>query len=256
MQLNGSKIVLTGASAGIGKALCLALLDEGARILAVARRVNVLDYEHPNLIYRECDISTQDGVDRLFQMAEQELGGIDIFINNAGFSYYEMIGEPDWQRIDKIFRTNVYAPIYALQKLKQLKGSAPFNFMITASAMSWMALPGYTLYSSTKAALKGFADGLRFELGRDQHIQMVCPIATRTEFFSATGSENVKVPFPSQSAEHVAARMVQGLRENKPYIFPSKIFVITNKLNQLFAAGIPYQWWEARKLKRWARENA
>ncbi len=255
MELRNKKIVLTGASAGIGKELCRQLLNEGATVLAVARRVEKIDIDHPNLIKRKCDISGKEGVDELFEMAVKEMGDIDVYVNNAGFSYYEVVKTADWDHIDRIFKTNVYSPIYALEKMVELKGARPFNFLVTASAMSWMSVPGYTIYSGTKAAVRGFADAMRFELEKGQYLQQVCPIATRTEFFEAGGSEDVKIPFPSQSAEHVARCMVEGLKTNKRYIFPSKIFVITNKLNQFFGVGSIYQWVEAQKAKKWAREH-
>uniref|UniRef100_A0A7C3EGG5 SDR family NAD(P)-dependent oxidoreductase n=1 Tax=Gracilinema caldarium TaxID=215591 RepID=A0A7C3EGG5_9SPIR len=81
-------------------------------------------------------------------------------------------------------RQNVYAPIYGLQALRQRKGKQSFQYVITASAMSFYAMPGYALYSGTKFALRGFADALRYELEAGQHLQLVYPIATLTEFFS------------------------------------------------------------------------
>ncbi len=63
-----------------------------------------------------CDISSALNIDRLFVDAKQILGGIDIFIANAGFAYYGEIDKPDWINIEQIYRTNVFSPLYCIGK--------------------------------------------------------------------------------------------------------------------------------------------
>ena len=101
-------IVITGASSGIGAELCRQLADNN-RILAIARRVERIPTHH-NIIPLSCDVSSREGMDRIIDEAYSRLGNIDIMISNAGFAYYERWMDADWEHMDSIFRTNVYAP--------------------------------------------------------------------------------------------------------------------------------------------------
>lgn len=130
----------------------------------------------------------KENLDKLLKDADKKLGGIDIFYANAGFAYYEVIPNADWDRIARIYSTNVFSPFYCLIALNQTR-KEPFLFVVTASAMSHLSLPGYALYSSTKAAVRSFIDAFRFELKPGNRVMVVYPIATRTQFFDAAGKK-------------------------------------------------------------------
>lgn len=224
MKLNGSKCVVTGASSGIGLEVVKRLLDEGAVVFAAALDMTeaARQFTHPNLYSYDCDVSEAENIDALFDRAQELLGHIDLFYANAGFAYNERIKEADWKHIEKIYRTNVFSVIYALEKLKMIKGKSPFFFAATASAMAFMTLPGYALYGSTKGALHRFAQSYAYELEDGQVLSLVYPVATRTKFFDEAGS--TYVPWPSQSADKVAERIVAGIKHGKRKIFPYPLF--------------------------------
>ena len=119
-------------------------------------------------------------------------------------------------------------------KLKQLKGEESFKIVITASAMSFHAVPGYSLYAATKFALRGFADAYGYELSKGQHIQLVCPVATITNFFEVAGAADI--PWPSQKSETVAKKIIRGAKTRKRYIHPSFIFRFALFLNRFLPA--------------------
>ena len=139
------------------------LLQKGAKVIAASRKIMDIDIDHPNLYKYACDISKKEGVDSLFEYAKTTFGDIDAYIANAGFTYYGKTNN-SWQDIQKIFSTNVFSAIYAATKLRELSENRPYNFMITASAMGFISLPGYALYASTKSALRAFGDAYRYEL--------------------------------------------------------------------------------------------
>lgn len=250
-MLKNKKIILTGASSGIGAEICK-IIAEDNKVLAVSRNISKI-YDHPNVIKYSCDISKKENIDAMFNEALEKLGGIDIFMGNAGFAYYEYFEKPDWEHIESIFNTNVFSTIYSLSKLKEIKGDKPFNFAITASAMSFNAMPGYALYSGTKFALKGFTDAYRFELSKNQNINMVYPIATLTSFFDVAGSE--KLPWPRQKASTVAKIIVKGVSRNKKHIFPSKLYRLMSALNTFLPIMPIYLRGEAKKMKELKKEN-
>lgn len=232
MDLYGKRVALTGASSGIGLALLKRLLAEGCRVAACARHIESIAIESEQLFLKHCDVSKKEELDAFFAFAEEKLGGIDLYISNAGFAYYEKLSEPDWERAAAIVDTNFLSTVYAAEKMKQQKGAEPYNFVVTASAMGLLSLPGYALYSGTKAAVRGFADAYRYELAAGQHFQVVYPIATRTQFFQRAG-EGTPMPRPRQDADTVAKRVIAGIRRDKKHIFPSAVFCITSAVNRV-----------------------
>jgi uncharacterized protein len=251
MNLAGKRIVITGASSGIGLELIHILIDKGCKILAAARGIDKIDVVHRNLYTKKCDISKQQEVDDLFAYAIDVMGGIDVFVANAGFAYYERITSPDWEHIKKIYDTNVISFFYSVVKMKQLNGEKPFNFLCTASSMGFLSLPGYALYGSTKAAIHSFSEAYRFELSQNQILQVVYPIATKTNFFHNAGDS--PVPWPTQSAAHVAKCIVKGIEHDKTKIFPSKTFLLTKKLFPFTLKF--YQKWENIKFQRYIHKR-
>lgn len=244
-MIEGKRIVITGASSGIGKEICN-LAARGNRIVAAARRSERIP-EHQNITPLSCDISSKEGVDRLMEEAFRILGDVDIFIANAGFAWYELLEEPDWEHIASIFRTNVFSPIYTLEKLRKTAGEKPFQFVIVASAMSFFAMPGYALYTGTKFSLKGITDALRYELPPQQLIQMVYPVATITSFFDVAGSK--ELPWPRQSAPTVAKAILRGIAKRKKHIFPSRLYRAMHIINRVVPIIAPYMKRESRKLE-------
>ena len=254
MQIQHKNIILTGAASGIGKALLMQLLDfEGIKILAVD--LNAVEIVSDKVIPHVCDVSQQAEIDRLFAFALTQFSTIDIFIANAGFAYYEEISTPDWQRIERIFQVNVFAPIYSFQKMKAMNIGREYFVMMTSSAMAKVAIPGYALYGATKAALDRFEDAYRFENQDLGHLSLIYPIATKSNFFnrSADFSRNdVPVPFPAHTPEDVAKAMIKGIQNNDTHIFPSKLFQFGRFFQKLFELlAYPYQYFHAQKLKKW-----
>jgi uncharacterized protein len=256
MEINNKNIILTGAASGIGKVLLNQLLDfEGVKILAVD--LNGIENDSDKIIPFVCDLSQQSEIDRLFEFALTQFQTIDIFIANAGFAYYEVIEKPDWQRIEKIFQVNVFSPIYAFQKMKTLNVGREYFVLMTSSAMAKVAIPGYSLYGATKAALDRFEDAYRFENQDLGHLSLVYPIATKTNFFNRSveaSRKDIVVPFPAQTPEEVAEAMIKGILTNKTHIYPSTLFKMGRFFQQLFEIIVlPYQYFYARKLKEWAK---
>ena len=233
MELNGKRVAITGASSGIGLEILKLLLANGCQVAACARHIENVGIENDRLFLKTCDVSKQEDIDAFFDFAMEKLGGIDLYISNAGFAYYEKIAQPDWAHVENILNTNFVSTVYAAEKMKQLHGSQPYNFAVTASAMGLLSLPGYALYSGTKAAVRGFADAYRYELEKGQHFQVIYPVATRTKFFGRAGN-NTPVPWPTQTAETVAKRVIKGIRKDKNHIFPCTTFRITNAVSRVF----------------------
>ena len=237
-MINGKRIVLTGASSGIGLEV-LKLLKEGAdnQILAVSRHaVEKLTGFAPNVTPFDCDVSSPEGIEKLFDKAESMFDKIDIFYANAGFPYYERYDYTDWERVEKMFRTNTFAPMYTYSRyLKHLNGREG-HLAITVSAIGQMAMPGYAVYSASKFATQGFQQAVRTE--KPDNLKMTClyPVATDTNFFVvAADGEKFEKPFPVQKPDvilcrkrfrfqsaHIARLSAAQLRETVKKMFDDK----------------------------------
>lgn len=253
MNLNGKNVVLTGASSGIGLEVLYKLIEKECKVIAVSRNIEKIP-NNKNVYPFKCDVANKKDLDKLFDFALDCFDKIDVFISNAGFAYYEKIDDADYEHIEKIYKTNVFAPIYCLERMNKIYEGKGFTFVITASAMAKMPLPGYALYCSTKAAIDFFHLSYRFEMGKFNLI-VVYPIATRTNFFN-TSKKTAPVPFPAQPPEHVANCIIKGIEKNKKHVYPSKTFIITNVLSKVFPfISALYQKVQYKKLKKWLEGN-
>lgn len=232
-MINGKRIVLTGASSGIGLEV-LKLLAEGKdnQILAVSRHaVEKLTGFAPNVTPFDCDVSSPEGIETLFGKAESMFEKIDIFYANAGFPYYERYDYLDWERVERMFRTNTFAPMYTYSRyLKHLNGRDG-HLAITVSAIGQMAMPGYAVYSASKFATQGFQQAVRTE--KPKNLKMTClyPVATDTNFFVvAADGKKFEKPFPVQKPDVVARKMVSGIEHGKKYVSPCFLFAVSKVL--------------------------
>ena len=251
-MIDNKTVVLTGASSGIGfEVLKILAKGRGNRILAVARHVDNIQYFADNVTAFACDISTQEGVDRVFAKAEELFGKIDLFYANAGFPYYEEFNYADWDRVDAMFRTNTISPIYTYAKYIRHLDGRPGILAYTVSAIGEMAMPGYAIYSSSKFALNGFQQAIRPEAPANLQITCLFPVATDTNFFKVANAVEFEKPFPVQKPSHVAKKMIQGIEQGKARVCPSGLFGFAKVLMGV-APPVRTVYWrmETKKLER------
>ncbi len=227
-MIKQKNIVITGCNNGIGLEILKLLITGENKILCVDTGIENLEkFNCNNLYILQKDISSKNAVDEVFIEAEKTFGNIDIFFANAGFGYYEEMNYTDWDRIRRIFETNVFSPIYSYQKfIEHLKGKKGI-FVVTGSVIGLLAIPGYTLYSSTKFALCGFSRAVKFEKPENLQLTCVYPVATDTGFFKRANKIDFRKPFPVQAPETVAKKTVKGIEKGKKIINPSIMFNIS-----------------------------
>lgn len=262
MNIAGKKIIVTGAASGIGRELVESLSEFDCEIAAVDRNQPLLaevcagiNKKTARISPYLCELSDPDQIDRLFSDVIENFGQIDLLIANAGFPYYEVLGDPDWAHIARIFEVNLFSPIYAAEKMKKLYPKGGYKLVFTVSGMAKIGLPGYALYSASKAALDRFADAYRFELKHQADLMLVYPIATETNFFEEASKKTAPVPWPSQSAGVVVRAILTGIRAERKNVFPSRLFWFVYRLGAVF----PWlyrveQLIELRRLRKWLAE--
>jgi NADP-dependent 3-hydroxy acid dehydrogenase YdfG len=191
-QLEGKVALVTGASSGIGAATVVALLGEGARVVACARRMDRLDELPRRLgvgdnrcLTVKADVRDEGEVEGLIDKTLGWGGRLDILINNAGLSRGALHEDSKPEDLRLMLDTNVFGLAnlsrLATPALKQTKGDI-VNISSTA-AKSMVA--GGALYSATKAAVAAFSEALRKEVSPDGvRVVTVYPGFVDTEFFA------------------------------------------------------------------------
>lgn len=223
-NISNKKIVLTGASSGIGLEL-LKLLSEpslGNTILAVSRHAEEkLSGFSSNVIPFNADIGSKEEIDRIFAKGEELFGKIDIFYNNAGFPYLERYNYLDWDRMQYIFDTNTLGPVYMYSKYINHLNGRPGYLCYTVSCIGVMCLPGYALYTASKFGLRGFQQAIRHEQPKNLKITCLYPVGTDTNFWNAA-SDGVEIEraWPVMKPQTIAKKMVRGMQSYRKQIYP------------------------------------
>lgn len=248
-MLSGKNIVLTGCNSGIGLEVLKLLVKGNNRILGVDLHIdNLLKFDPEVVVPLQMDVSSQEGVDEIFRTAQELFPFIDIFYANAGYPYYEEMNYCDWNRVARLFETNVFSPIYSYQKYVKYLDGRKGVFAATISAIGEMAMPGFTIYSASKFAMNGFQQGIRLE--KPDNVQLTClyPVSTDTNFFSVANENAFKKPFPVQSPVIVAKKMVEGIESGKDRVSPSVLFGISKQLMK-FVPVVRTVYWGLEKRK-------
>ena len=252
MYLANKRYLITGASSGLGFALVKRLLRiKGTKITAVARNIKSLQKLPHNQIYPvSCDCSQPENIDAMLENAIHKMGGIDCVIACAGFGYYERFEGKDFAHIERIFQTNVFSPMYTLQRLLE-KTKDKVSYVVISSALGKFGLPGMSLYCATKYALDGFQDAYRFEKPDRLHYMTVYPIGLKTNFWERI-STNIPLPRPLQSADAAAKAVLCGLHAEKRMVCTSLPAMLMWGMNRLLPVFVPaYQIWNKIRYEDW-----
>ncbi|MEX1042020.1 MAG: SDR family oxidoreductase [Pirellulaceae bacterium] len=232
-KIEGKRILLTGASSGIGRALAATLAKQGAQLLITARRADrlanlaaELKTSGGSVELLAGDITSAKHRQNLAEWADQHWGGLDILINNAGVGALGPFAEKGEARLRQVMEVNFFGPVeltrICLPLLEQGRQAAIVNI---GSILGHRAVPGKSEYCASKFALHGFSDSLRAELA-DQRIDviLVSPSTTQSEFFSAAIETEGTAPavgkFPA-TPESIAQATVRAIQKGRHETIPS-----------------------------------
>jgi short-subunit dehydrogenase len=168
----GKAIVVTGASSGIGKALCLALASQRPRLVLAARDEGALQAvaaacaeKGAETLVVPADVTSPEACQALVARTVERWGALDVLVNNAGIGMIARFDElEDLSVYERIMRVNYLGCVYlthaALPHLKKSRG----QIVVVASVAGLTGVPTRTGYSASKHAVVGFFDSLRIEL--------------------------------------------------------------------------------------------
>jgi NADP-dependent 3-hydroxy acid dehydrogenase YdfG len=195
-KLSGKVAIVTGASAGIGRASALALAAEGARVVITARRQERLDAlaSEINAMNTQAypvagDANDEVTAKRCVETALNEAGRIDILLNNAGMGNYKNLADTSLEEYDQLMNTNMRTTfIFSRQVVPVMLLQKQGTILMISSMAGLYGFANQAVYCATKFAQVGFAQSLDKEL-RPSGIKVgvICPGGVKTEFAIGTG---------------------------------------------------------------------
>jgi len=244
MKLANKTCLLTGASGGIGRAIATVLAKDGANLILVGRSEDKLQLLAKELNSQNkqtsfvlaTDIATHDGLEIVRTALTALNKPIDAVIHCAGINCFRFLADTDPADIQSLVATNLTAPVLLTRLALPFLNRVNARFIFVGSSFGALAYPGFSVYSATKFALRGFAQALRRELA-DTAIQIAClsPRATQTELNSdAVCAMNRELGVTMDDPYIVAVEVKKMLLAKKMYDrnigWPERFFIQLNKL--------------------------
>lgn len=247
-QLEGARVVLTGAAGGIGSLVTTRLRMAGAHVIGVDRVEAVASQE-----CLACDLSNPEGLEALaITLASSQ---VDVLVNLAGLQYFGPLDDQGAARIALGYAVNLVAPaILTSAVLPQMIARKSGQIVNIGSVMGAVPYPYFTTYSSAKAGLKAFSQALRREVaGRGIAITYIAPRAVRTAFNTAAVERFLELSkMTADRPEHVADAIVAAIERRATDVsigLPERVFTQLNAaLPSLIDRGLAKQVMTARAL--------
>lgn len=243
MQLRNKRIILTGASSGIGRELAHELVERGAIMVLVGRRKSGLEKVCQDLNPARdtvtsiaADITVEEDRNAVLRHANQKMGGVDVLINNAGVSDFSTFNNAAPGKIEQIYKTNVIAPALLTQLvLPQMLDQGAGRIVNMGSIFGSIGFAYFAAYSSSKFAVRGLSEALRRELeGTGIGVTYVAPRAVKTSGNSEAVYRMAQaVKMKMDDPRMVARWIVRAIEENKKdayYGLAESFFVKLNGL--------------------------
>ncbi|WP_028695952.1 SDR family oxidoreductase [Pseudomonas cremoricolorata] len=239
MRWSEARVVLTGASGGIGLAIAEGLCAAGAQVLAVARHEQALRgllARYPQQVrWVQADLTRASDRQQVVQAA-QRAGGCNLLINAAGVNRFALLEQLDDDQVQAMLALNVAVPICLTRALlPQLRMAGEARVVNVGSTLGSLGYPGYATYSASKFALRGFSEALRRELADTQvNVLYVAPRATRTSMNSAAAQAlNEALNSGVDEPQEVAAAVLRAIAGGRRELFigcPERLFVRLNSV--------------------------
>lgn len=248
MELKNKKVLITGGGAGIGKAIVRELVQHGVQDIAVVgRRKEPLEqlkseFQSANILAIQANISEIEDLNRVIATISQEWRALDILINSAGVVSAGLLTEQSDEDIIGQISINLTGLILLTKKsVSLLQKSNEGAIMNISSGYGYIAMPFYSVYAATKAAVGQFSDAMRRELYKySVHVMTIYPSATDTDMMKTAVVDKM------DSAQDVARAAVMGLMEKETNIIIGgqerreqirTNFLEPEKIDQAAAAG-------------------
>ncbi len=190
MEIQGSKVLITGAASGIGRATAIAMARSGARLF-------LTDINHKGLAetsrmiagdggevckYKAFDISMYEDVKVFSDEIHRDFGPVDILVNVAGIALFAQLEDMSHDHWKKVLAVNLWGVIHGIECFVPEMIRARRGHVVSVSSTAGIiGLPWHAVYAGTKHALVGISEVLRYDLKKHNlGVSVICPGAVRT----------------------------------------------------------------------------
>lgn len=235
-RISGKRILITGGTTGIGRAIAIQLAKLGAKIAIVGRHQDAIDEtikavdQSDQVLGIAADISSKQDIEKVFTTVTDEFGGLDVLINNAALGYGSVTegGYSDWEYIVK---TNLMGYLacshYALAEMS----SHGKGHIIHIGSMSADAREdGSSVYVATKSAIQGFSESLRKEVNpKGINVTLIEPGAVDTDMQEQPEEEKL------QKIEEMEMLAADDIAQSVVYVLsqPERTSIVELKIKPL-----------------------
>ena len=210
--------LVTGSSSGIGFETCIALAKDGFHTFASMRDTKkgdkikeIADKENLPIDVIELDVDKEESIVSAVKQVVSDGGRLDVIVNNAGYGQFGCTEDTSMDDFRKQFETNFFSIVRIIQEVSPIMREQNSGIIVNVSSVvGKMGLPGFPAYVSTKYALEGLSDCLRYELGQfGINVTLIEPGAIKTNFFDSMKIQESKAdPKYKKLTDH----MLSGLK--------------------------------------------
>ena len=230
-KLEGKVAVITGGSSGMGLATAKRFVAEGAYVFITGRRRAELDAAvkeiGKNVTAVQGDVANLSDLDRLYGTVKAEKGHLDIVFANAGVGELAPIGSITEEQFDKVFDVNAKGTLFTVQKALPLFKNGG-SIIMNGSIASVKGVPGFTVYSATKAAIRSFARTWTVDLkGQNIRVNVLSP---------GTIDTPILAPLPKEVIAQILSGTPMGRMGESDEIAKAVVFLASD--DSSFITGI------------------
>ena len=271
MDLSNRRVLVTGASSGIGEATARAFANQGAHVILVSEQATALASVRDSLLEggakatcAVADLTQPAQLDGLWERLEAEVGPIDTLVNNAGVGLGATILDTRLEDIRFVFEVNFFGLHQLCQQALHGMASRNFGYILNVtSAAGRFGSPTVSAYSASKGAVHAYTQALRIE-ARTYNVRVseILPISVRTQFFNSVKGERYQPGGVVLTPEQVAASIVRAARQKYPpaEVLPYRpvrlVFAIDSLLPGALARFAGRSYLRAAALERLKRQSA
>jgi len=253
--MNFERVLITGASSGIGKSTALSFARAKCELFLVARRREQLD-----AVAQACrdagaaraipsvgDLSVPGAGSKIVDDCLQQMGSLDVLICNAGYGFFGPVDSLGPEKMARMWQVNFQSAYESIQSaLPEFRRNRKGHIVLVSSIIGKKGMPYSASYSATKFAQVGLGEALWGELrGEGIGVTVVCPGHTATEFHAVAeegdGSLKSSRSIKGQSAEVVADAILNAVRKNKRelhFTLPGKALLLIDRISNGLATRI------------------
>jgi short-subunit dehydrogenase len=228
-EIRGKRVLITGGSSGIGRALALEFARKGAVLAIASRKIEELEKvgRDIHLSYPDgeipwaipCDVTDGESVGRLIKCCVDRWGAVDILVNNAGIGVYGDADKTSLEDFRAIMEVNYFGALQCILKVLPFMRKAGHGLIVNITSLAAKhGVPYLAAYSASKAALAALSQSLRAELAHsDISLMIVYPGYTETDFFTKEKKVGgaVRPSKPYAPSKKVAQAVLKAIEREK-----------------------------------------